>query len=42
MSQQKENQTKMDFEQKRWDRHNTVERGNAEHVFAGMSFKLKK
>ena len=38
----KESQNKIDFDQMRWGRHNSIERGNAVHVFEGKNFRLKK
>lgn len=41
MLREKEEKAKKNYEQKRWNRHNTLERGNAVRVFEGMSFKEK-
>jgi peptide chain release factor len=38
----KESQNKIDFDQMCWGRHNSIERGNAVHVFEGKNFRLKK
>ena len=40
--QQQENQARLNFDQNRWNSHNTVERGNAVHVFEGKKFRLKR
>jgi peptide chain release factor len=38
----KESQNKIDFDQMRWGRHNSIVRGNAVHIFEGKNFRLKK
>ena len=38
----KNDQARSNSDQKRWNRHNSVERGNATHVFSGKKFNLNK
>lgn len=38
--QKRDDQVRSNSDQKRWSRHNTVERGNAVHVFSGKKFNL--
>lgn len=37
---EKDDRVRKDFDEKRWNGHNLVERGNANHVFSGKNFIL--
>lgn len=42
LKKQMNNQAHQNFDQRRWQQHNSLERGNAIRVFEGLDFNLKK